>query len=406
MSDQALITELERQSEPARRCFAYYDGLEGNADSSQKPSPDLSEITAPITAILLEHPTFGKGRSAYFATKQLYLHPHFVPQGLLRMTLRSGAASSVNWLRRLFEVDRVGLRMVAALHGIEVEQPTLLRNGVRLFPVGIAPDSPNLRALTRRHQINPWSMMDAASVTLPTIAVLDMGIVAATANSEAGKLADDTAYSALLDTARALTLANRAAPVLGNSWIDFVDPELALAEFGRMWMGARFEGSMSQFPTKIDNDALTWAARYLQTTDPLRPLLDVALDRLNLARRRRSPGDQAIDSGICLEALLGDDNPQELTYKLRLRAALLLGKTLAERQEISESVANLYRLRSKVVHGRARRPQDHLRDTQCASRGLEICEQAVRAIVLNGTRPDFAVWEMVGGPSGIIPQSS
>jgi hypothetical protein len=38
----------------------------------------------------------------------------------------------------------------------------------------------------------------------------------------------------------------------------------------------------------------------------LRRLVDVALDRLNLARRR-SPGNQAIDSGICLESLLGID---------------------------------------------------------------------------------------------------
>ena len=121
-------------------------------------------------------------------------------------------------------------------------------------------------------------------------------------------------------------------------------------------------------------------------------------DRLNLARRRRSPGDQAIDGGICLEALLGDDSPQELTYKLRLRAALLLGTTLSERHEIRQAVGDLYALRSKVVHGRARRPEDTLPDTRCASRGLEICAQAARAIVQRNDRPNFATWELTGGP--------
>jgi Apea-like HEPN len=126
--------------------------------------------------------------------------------------------------------------------------------------------------------------------------------------------------------------------------------------------------------------------------------LDVALDRLNLARRRRSPGDKAIDAGICLEALLGDDSPQELTYKLRLRAALLLGTTLDERRKIRDDVRDLYDLRSSVVHGRVRRPKDTLLDGQHASRGLEICTQAVRAIVQRNARPDFAAWELTGGP--------
>src|SRR5258706_10175731 len=81
-----------------------------------------------------------------------------------------------------------------------------------------------------------------------------------------------------------------------------------------------------------------------------------------------------------------------------LRAALLLGTTLPERQEIRKAVRDLYRLRSKVVHGRARRSEDNAPDAQCASRGLEICTQAVRAIVRVNAPPDFATWELMGRP--------
>jgi hypothetical protein len=233
----------------------------------------------------------------------------------------------------------------------------------------------------------------------PTIAVFDMGTVAASTDHMAGKAANDRAYDALLDAARAFTLTDHGAPVVGTSWTDFVEPELTVAEWGKMRMGARFEGSLSRdLPLKVDGEALAWAERYLRIDEQLRRSVDVALDRLNLARRRRSPGDQAIDSGICLEALLGDDSPQELTYKLRLRAALLLGATLSERREIRQAVRDLYDLRSKVVHGRARRPEDTLPDAQRASRGLEICTQAVRAIVQRNARPDFATWELTGGP--------
>jgi hypothetical protein len=153
-----------------------------------------------------------------------------------------------------------------------------------------------------------------------------------------------------------------------NSW------SLNSAKYGRALV---FEGSPSQIPLKVDDEALSWAERYLRMDGQQRRSLDVALDRLNLARRRRSPGDKAIDAGICLEALLGDDSPQELTYKLRLRAALLLGTTLDGRRKIRDDVRDLYDLRSSVVHGRVRRPKDTLLDGQHASRGLEICTQAV-----------------------------
>lgn len=399
MNDEALIAELERQREFARQCFAHYARQEETGVILERPTPDISEITRPLTAILTTHPIFGSGRNIYFATKQLNLHPPYVPQGLLQVMLASDAPSAVAWLHRLFEIDRADLRMVAAVHGLEVRQPVNLANGVRLLPFTAAPDLPNLRLLARRYQGNPWSMIDLASVILPAIAVFDMGTVPASDDHTAREAVHNRAYDALLDIARAFTLTDHGAPVIGNSWTDFVDPALTLAEFGRIWMSARFEGSLSQAPPlSVDGEALAWADRYLRMDGSLRRSVEVALDRLNLARRRRSPSDQAIDSGICLEALLGDDSPQELTYKLRLRAALLLGKTLPERREIRQAVRDLYDLRSKVVHGRARQLKDVLPDTRCASRGLEICTQAVRAIVQRNARPDFPTWELAGGP--------
>jgi hypothetical protein len=398
MSNEALIAELERQREFARQCFAYFDALlEGRGALLERP-PDFNKITGPIKAVLATHPVFGPGRNIFFAQKQLNLYPFFVTQGLLRVMLTTDAPSAVAWLHRLFEVDCAGLRMVAAVHGLEVQEPVSLGNGVRLLPLTAAPDSPNLRSLARQYQGIPSSVMDIAWAMPPTIAVFDMGTVAASTDHMAGKAANDRAYDALLDAARAFTLTDHGAPVVSTSWTDFVEPELTVAEWGQMRTGARFEGSVTFPPLKVDGEALAWAERYLRIDEQLRPSVDVALDRLNLARRRRSPGDQAIDGSICLEALLLErDDSQELTHKLSLRAALLVGTTLSEREEIRKAVRAFYRLRSGVVHGRARRPEDNAPDAQCASRGLEICTQAVRAIVQRNARPDFATWELTGG---------
>jgi hypothetical protein len=398
MCDEALIAGLERQREAAREWIAYYDAVrEGRDVGRERPKPDISEVTAPIFAALAAHPVFGPGRNIFFAHKQLNLHPHWMPEPLLRMMLRSDARSAVAWLYRVFKIERADLRMVAAVHGLDVQQPVSLSNGVHLLPLTTEPDSTNFRALARRqYQEIRWTM-DIAWAFPPTIAVFDMRDVAA--STDPGEAANDNALGAILDAARAFTLIDRAAPVVGTSWIDFVDPELEAAEVGQSRMGARFEGSLSQFaPLKVDDEAIDWAERYLRMGAPLRGKMDVALDRLNLARRRHSPGDQAIDGSICLEALLSDDSPQELTYKLQLRAALLLGATLPERCEIRQAVNDLYKLRSKVVHGRVRKPKEAMLDAQRASRGLEICTQAVRAIVQRNAPPDFPTWELTGGP--------
>jgi hypothetical protein len=54
---------------------------------------------------------------------------------------------------------------------------------------------------------------------------------------------------------------------------------------------------------------------------------------------------------IALESLLlSDNNPEELTYRLRLRLAHLLGESYERRHKLYDSVSRLYRIRSEIVH--------------------------------------------------------
>ncbi len=54
---------------------------------------------------------------------------------------------------------------------------------------------------------------------------------------------------------------------------------------------------------------------------------------------------------ISLESLiLSDNEPIELSYRLKTRIAHLLGENLEERIEISKKVGDLYKIRSKIVH--------------------------------------------------------
>ncbi|MGC2223024.1 MAG: hypothetical protein WA624_11965 [Methylocella sp.] len=124
---------------------------------------------------------------------------------------------------------------------------------------------------------------------------------------------------------------------------------------------------------------------------------DIAIERLNLARRRLSPGNKAIEGAICLEALLCPDNNQEITYRLRLRSALLLSTGFDERCKISNDVKAFYNLRSSTVHGTTSESKTAQKDEACAARGLDICAQALRKIVNLNKKFVPEDWELSGG---------
>jgi len=64
-----------------------------------------------------------------------------------------------------------------------------------------------------------------------------------------------------------------------------------------------------------------------------------------------TPRDSFLDIMICLENLFLKGTEQELSYKLSMRMAHLLGEDVKERVRIFELAKDAYRLRSKIVHG-------------------------------------------------------
>src|SRR5258705_11338709 len=84
----------------------------------------------------------------------------------------------------------------------------------------------------------------------------------------------------------------------------------------------------------------------------------LALSRLNACLTRSDAADAILDGTIGLELLLGDDQNQSLSYKLRLRAAalaLLHADPAHPAAEVASKVKQLYEARSAIVHGRRRK---------------------------------------------------
>ena len=170
-------------------------------------------------------------------------------------------------------------------------------------------------------------------------------------NCAMGKASEDPAKSSrsnsrsdeLERTIRAFTLAgDNAKPAVGTSWVEFADSDLNMADFGVISMTARDEGALRDLTTQtVDEHAIKIVDNYLNLTGEVANICDVAIDRINLGRRRFYPGNRAIEGCIGLEALmLTDKQKEELSYRVRLRCALLLGSNLEERRQIKKPCAN------------------------------------------------------------------
>jgi len=83
-----------------------------------------------------------------------------------------------------------------------------------------------------------------------------------------------------------------------------------------------------------------------QQSDPLK----VALRAYNGSFGRRDWHDKIVDLAVALEAIAGRTQA-EITFKVALRCALLVGVGWTDSQRILQAVTRLYALRSAIVHG-------------------------------------------------------
>ena len=103
----------------------------------------------------------------------------------------------------------------------------------------------------------------------------------------------------------------------------------------------------------IETVARTWEA--LRGINDQR--LALALRRLNAAMTRDEPADTILDATIALEVLLGDGDGQSISWKLRMRAAALVGLDAdrTKMEEMRTAIKKTYETRSAIVHGGQRR---------------------------------------------------
>ena len=137
--------------------------------------------------------------------------------------------------------------------------------------------------------------------------------------------------------------------------------------------------------------------RLMEIPKTTRDALRVSLDRWAKSNGQSDPADRMIDLGIALESLyLNDRNLQgELGFRLAIRASWHLGKDPVHRAKLMKDFRKIYGWRSNAVHSgnleikKDKVASDPKKRDEFISHAQELCSQAIKAIIREGSMPDW-----------------
>ncbi|MBP1844739.1 hypothetical protein J2046_003006 [Rhizobium petrolearium] len=387
MDDKGLIEVIEELLPQAARTLGL--PILGRLEAADGIK-DIWMLAQPLVTALEAHPEFSEQFDRFFMGKQLCYSPRQQAPNLLRFAVREGALKAVDWLRRILRVTKTDIRVIGKVYGLFLREPVRFSNGMTLLNVSDLPDSPNSESLKQGVVLGP-------GMAFPSALMMEHSDVCDEPHAE-GHAKFLAVAREMRRLAIAVTLSDdNASPIVTETWQEFADPDLQASEIGRIWHQNLTEGLIPDFGKNLTEEAVAWVNRFVSLPTSVSAPCEVPLTRLNMARRRHSAGDKALDGCICLESLLSGDGRGDLTHRVSLRTALLLGKTLDERRNIVKSIKKFYELRSAVVHGGTEK--NSAKDCAVASEGLRLCLLAIQEIVLNGEVPNPSEWELSGGPS-------
>jgi hypothetical protein len=157
------------------------------------------------------------------------------------------------------------------------------------------------------------------------------------------------------DVCDALRLFKKGAAHYGEYWMEPTSWNVIGTQSA--WPGWGAPGRLYGDAYSLSNDEVPIFLEFLKS--PRKDLIErrksimLAFNRLKFGYERLRSEDRLIDFMIGLEALfLGEGEKDELSYRLSLRAAALLGDTPVNREKIFNELHKAYGVRSTIAHGK------------------------------------------------------
>jgi hypothetical protein len=187
-------------------------------------------------------------------------------------------------------------------------------------------------------------------------------------------------------------------------WFEFHDPDLqymASMMAGRQMRRIEIMPSKTtEYPLLAAKEAQELVPFFLNLDVKLKDKIRVALHRLNIAQRRGSLGDRAVDRCIALESLLGGSDNQEVTHKVTTRAARQLGGNDQDRVRKRDVVSLTYGFRSAMVHegsepkGMKKVAGEDRPVAEIIEAAAAICVDVIKLIMHKGKIPDWKLFDV------------
>jgi hypothetical protein len=320
--------------------------------------------------------------------------PRALAERLLACAQENGPAYAVSALQSLFNVQEITTVTYAYVENIVTAETIDLGSDVLALPEEQAPnrhlaDAINdIRGALSRRQ---GAILAASQTASPFLQAPPNEIGPSVFTKLGLKVPGEDRIQAAL---KMITLCGPSSPAIRAITTVVASSELRLFPVSG-GVSFHYPGYLvNSGAARITTEVPILVQQYQTFSESDRRRIDTSISRLRLAVARAEPSEAIIDLAIALEAILSDKgNKEELTYRLRLRAALILESDLPARKQLQAFVNSLYKERSGVVHGGIPKSAD----IQLRKKGEQLVSRLIRKMLDLGRIPDWAVVELTAG---------
>ncbi|EEX92072.1 hypothetical protein VIOR3934_02717 [Vibrio orientalis CIP 102891 = ATCC 33934] len=317
-----------------------------------------------------------------------------------------GIEQVINELDYYLQAKNTPCWQVLAISGVSLDSELIISEKMKLVPFQELPESYAKEALYppfmkpefvmrlgfAPNQMNGYRPPEAAAVLSSELSPKSY--------SDPDRAFYGQDFQSLYEFCEFLTLVKSTTPVPVGSWCDLEESVPCKPLLGGSW-GSPAVDVLSRNVSKITQGEWdTHKELYFKFTklpQDVRDLLRVPIERVNQARRRNNLADKAIDLGVACEALLLNDksHKEQISFTLRLRAALFLGSSFEERQELLNFFSSFYSCRSQAAHtGKLDTKikvsfRGKVEANKLLEEGDEYCIRAIIKIIELGKFPDW-----------------
>ncbi|RDK04479.1 HEPN domain-containing protein [Paraburkholderia lacunae] len=337
-------------------------------------------------------------------------YPNFIDQLLVRRAAHSGSAEkAIQWLQKILTTSDATGRLILTLWGVPVESDIQLTDGVKIVLVERLPESEQ-KQIVIEHAYGggrrmPTSALDFAAPK--SALVIERRVTPLTYDGCATPQHDDhiSTYELLREIALVLTIDGPRVSLPGMLWFTFDDSDFNVWPSSMNPLMEIMPTQFGDYPNLDPVEAPQMVRAYLALPAGTRQHVRVAIERISQAQRRRSVGDRAVELATALEALVGDGANNEMTHKVKVRTVRLVGGSRDERIVNAAIINKTYSIRSKLVH--TGRIDENATDaiagsrftvSQIVDRGLSLCVQLTKKIIMRGEIPDWSLFDITEQP--------